>query len=484
MNNAQKFNRFIERNPHPHSPFFRRPQLDRRAFFKLTGAGITGSFMALAGNRTFAAEAAIQANVTTKNTAKNVIFLMLDGGPSQMDTFDLKITPGVTRTDILQPERIGGVMWPVGLMPKLAMQLDDLAIIRSMRSWALVHEIGREWLQIGRNPNAREAGIAPHIGSIIALEKENERTPGQVFPAFVALNADGANGPGYFSGRYAPFKISPTKDGLANATHADGAARFSERYAQLQMLDEPVKGTAVSASPLGRATGDLREFYEAANKLVHNDAVNRAFSFTKEDSDRYGANSFGDACLVAKQILVARQGTRFIQINFGTWDHHRNVYTGLPAMARPFDSAVSALINDLKASGMFNDTLIVAGGEFGRSPEFNSQAGRDHFLQQSFVLMGGGIRGGILGMTNDHASTTVEPGWSRNRHVRIEDVEATILSALGINWTTIRRDDPLGIGFPYIPFAQDDVYGPINELWDRRIAPGLPIQRGDGRRIS
>jgi hypothetical protein len=375
-------------------------------------------------------------------------------------------------------------MWPVGLMPKLATQLGDIAIIRSMRSWALVHEIGREWLQIGRNPNAKEAGIAPHIGSIVALEKEFERLPNQVFPAFVALNAEGANGPGYFSGRFAPFKVSPTKDGLTNVTHSDGAARFNERYAQLQMLDEPIKGTAAAPSPLGRATGDLREFYEAANKLVHNDAVSRAFSFAKEDSDRYGASSFGDACLVAKQILAAQQGTRFIQINFGTWDHHRNLYTSLPAMARPFDNGVSALIADLKAAGMFNETLIVAGGEFGRSPEVNSQAGRDHYLQQSFLLLGGGVRGGIIGQTNDLAAFTIDPGWARNRDVRIEDIEATILSALGINWTTIRRDDPLGIGFPYIPFAQDDIYGPVNELWERRIAPGFPIQRDSGRKIS
>ena len=227
MNNAEKFNRFLERNPHAHSPFFRRPQLDRRAFFKVAGAGLTGSFMALAGSRSFAAEAVAQAQVTPRNTARNVIFLMLDGGPSQMDTFDLKVHNGVTPSSLM-PERFGEIMWPVGLMPKLSEHLNDLAIVRSMRSWALVHEIGRAWMQIGRNPNAKEAGIAPHIGSIIALEKESERLPGQVFPGFIALNAEGAHGPGYFSGRYAPFKVSATKDGLTNVTHADGAARFND----------------------------------------------------------------------------------------------------------------------------------------------------------------------------------------------------------------------------------------------------------------
>ena len=102
MNNTEKFYRFLKRNPHAHSPFFRRPHLDRRAFFKVAGAGLTGSFMALAGSHAFASETAAQAQVITRSTAKNVIFLMLDGGPSQMDTFDLKIVPGITRADVLQ----------------------------------------------------------------------------------------------------------------------------------------------------------------------------------------------------------------------------------------------------------------------------------------------------------------------------------------------------------------------------------------------
>ncbi len=467
MNSTEQFNRFIARHPHAHDAFFRRPHWDRRAFFKLAGAGITGSFLTLGAQRLHATEVVAQAQVTTKNTAKNVIFILMEGGPSHVDTFDLKMTPGVT-PNTLNPERIGGVLWPTALMPKLAAHLGEIAIIRSMRSWALVHEIGRAWMQVGRNPNAKEATIAPHVGSIVGLEKEAERLPNQVFPAFIALNSETAKGAGYFSGRYAPFKVSPTQTGLTNVTHADGAARFAERYSQLQLLDEPLRGNAATASPLGRAPEDLREFYASANQLVHNEAVNRAFSFTAEDRARYGNDSFGDACLVAKQILAARQGTRFIQIAFGTWDMHRNLYSSLPAQTTRFDNALAALIQDLRAARLFDETLIVAGGEFGRSVgALNGQAGRDHYLQQSFLFLGGGVRGKILGATDATGSLTTNPGWSRHRDVRIEDVEATIYSALGINWTTIRRDDPLGIGFPYIPLSHEDVYAPIDELWDR-----------------
>ena len=461
MKNQAQFNRFIARHPHAHQAFFRRQHWDRRTFFKLAGAGITGSFLTLGAKRAQAAEVVAQAQVTTRNTAKNVIFILMEGGPSHVDTFDLKMTPGVT-PNTLNPERIGNTLWPTALLPKLAGHLGEIAIIRSMRSWALVHEIGRAWMQVGRNPNAAEASIAPHIGSIVGLEKEAERLPHQVFPAFVALNSETASGAGYFSGRYSPFKVTPTTTGLTNVTHTDGEARFAERYGQLQLLDEPLRGTAATAAPLGRAPEDLREFYESAKRLVHNEAVNRAFSFSNEDSARYGSDSFGDACLVAKQILAARQGTRFIQIAFGTWDMHRNLYSSLPAQTTRFDNALSALINDLRTAGLFDETLIVAGGEFGRAVgPLNGQAGRDHYLQQSFLFLGGGVRGKTIGATDATGGQTVIPGWSRERDVRIEDVEATIYSALGINWTTIRRDDPLGIGFPYVPFSQDDVYGPI-----------------------
>ena len=102
----------------------------------------------------------------------------------------------------------------------------------------------------------------------------------------------------------------------------------------------------------------------------------------------------------------------------------------------------------------------------------NSSAGRDHFLQQFSVFAGGGVKGGgvkggkVIGKTNDTGSDVTEFGWSRDRYIRPEDIEATIYSALGINWrTSIRYDDPFSRGFEYVPFSEDDLYGPINELF-------------------
>jgi uncharacterized protein (DUF1501 family) len=128
---------------------------------------------------------------------------------------------------------------------------------------------------------------------------------------------------------------------------------------------------------------------------------------------------------------------------------------------------VGQLIADLKASGLYDSTLLVIAGEFGRTVgRLSSAQGRDHYLQQFCVLGGAGIKGGrAIGATDATGSRTTSPGWSRDRDIRPEDIEATILSAMGINWTSIRYDDPFNRGFEYVPYAHEDIYGPVNELW-------------------
>lgn len=147
---------------------------------------------------------------------------------------------------------------------------------------------------------------------------------------------------------------------------------------------------------------------------------------------------------------------------------HSNIYaaTELPAFAKLLDDGLSALRDDLSAGGMLDSTLVVMAGEFGRTVGALSGAnGRDHFPQQFAVFAGAGVKGGrAIGTTSSDGSSTVDWGWSRGRDIKPEDIEATIYSALGINWTTVRHDDPLGRGFYYVPNSDQDIYGPINEL--------------------
>ena len=462
MTGQDKFDRFLGKYPHPHRTLFQRPHWTRREFFSLAGTGVAGAFLS---ERYVKAADVTAAGVVTKNTAKNVIFILLAGAPSHTDTFDLKMVPGVTPASFA-PTTVNGVLWPTGLFPLLAQQAADIAIIRSLRSWALVHSLAQIWTQIGRNPAAALGSIAPNIGSVVAIEKEAERRPGQVFPTFLALNSSGAVGPGYFPAVYAPFKVTPTARGIGNTTNPDGQARLETRWRLMHSLDDSLRVNP----PNGKPMQDYDDFYSAAKGMMYNPVVDQAFGFTTADSTRYGSSSLGNACLVAYQALIAQQGARFVQITSNDgWDMHQNIYTAtqLPAKAKILDTAVSALLSDLKTSGLLANTMVVMVGEFGRTVgPLSAAAGRDHYVQQFCVFAGGGVKGGqAIGVSNSLGSDVTDFGWSRQRYVRPEDVEATIYSAMGIDWTTIRRDDPFGRGFEYVPFSGQDLYGPVNELW-------------------
>ena len=450
-----------------HPAFFNRPHWTRRRFFELLGSGVTAAFLGQKYAR--AAELASYGGAVAnpKGTAKNVIFILLNGAPSHTDTFDLKMVPGITPTTF-NPETINGLLFPTGLMPKLAANLGngDFAIVRSMRSHALVHSLAQTWNQIGRNPADALGRIAPNVGSIVAIEKDKERLAGQIFPAFLALNSNGAVGSGYLPASYSPFKVNAAAAGIANTTHPDGQAIFNNRANLLRSLDDGLR----IDSPYGTPVEDYADFYKAAQGLMYNPIVNNAFAFTAAESATFGTSALGNACLVAAKVLRADQGTRFIQVTSNDgWDMHSNIYAAgtLPTRARTLDNAVSALLTDLKANGLLDTTMVVMCGEFGRTVgPLSAAAGRDHFAQMFAVFAGAGIRGGrAIGSTNAQGSAAAEFGWSQDRYVWAEDVEATIYSALGIDWTTIRRDDPLGRGFEYVPQTGPFQFYPVHELW-------------------
>ncbi len=359
----------------------------------------------------------------------------------------------------------------MGLLPGLGSKLSDIAVVRSMRAWALVHSLGQTWTQIGRNPAAALGDIAPNIGSIVSLEKEKDRLPSQVFPTFVALNAQQSVGPGYLSSKYAPFKIFPASSGLSNVTNVDGQQRLDDRWSLLHQLDDPLRKTP---APNGKAMEDMDNFYLAAKGLTYNPVVNAAFGYSSADSMRYGGTSMGNACLVAKQVLAANQGTRYVEIMYGNWDMHQNIYDvgtnprgSLFAVAKPMDDAMTALLTDLKTTGLLDTTLVVMAGEFGRTVgKLNPANGRDHWPQQFVMFAGAGVKGGrAIGSTSADGAVTLDPGWSQQRDVKPEDVEATIYSALGIDYTYVNYNDPFHRGFEYVPGGKDGVYVPIAELW-------------------
>ena len=424
----------------------------RRRFLRIAGTGLVASWFADVLDPRLLLAGTTNAAPSLRNTAKRCIFIFLAGAPSQTDMWDLKEGPW-TPNDFA-PTTYGDVRWPQGLLPKTAEHLHDLAIVRSGLAYAAVHPLAQTWTQIARNPTGAMGAIAPHIGAVVALESQAARKPDDVLPGFIALNSAGIPRSGYLPAKYAPFGMTAWSSGLSTLRHPEGDARFARRWELLHRLD-----AARTNGSLGKPANDMNDDYEQARALMNAPGIAAAFTFTPEEHARYGGTIFGDALVIARNLAAADRGARFIQTSLGGWDHHADIYDrelGLYVQARQLDDALGALLTDLAAMNLLDETLVVLTSEFGRSVgPLNGQRGRDHFLRNSVVFAGGGTRGGrAIGKTDPTGANAIEYGWSANRDVRPEDVTSTIYSALGIDYTTVRHDDPLNRGFEYVPFAK------------------------------
>jgi hypothetical protein len=467
------------------------PEIGRREFFKIAGAGVAGYSLSLPGSTVVHAESIavgpvgpVDADLVGK--ARNVIFILLSGAPSHVDTFDLKVGAWTPRD--FAPELHEEILFPKGLMPTLFPHLGRIALVRSLRAPALAHGLQQTWVQISRNPASALGKLAPNIGSVVALEGEKQRTANQKLPGFISLNTGGnLIGQGYFNPVYTPFDINAAPTGLSSLAHPQGQAVFEKRYQMLLDMDGRLRNQG--NSPLGEDVNSMESFYRRSRDLMYNTEVDAVFKFSTEDQQRYGASGFGNSCLVARNLIKSDGGTRYIQINLGGWDNHANLYQSIRTPARQLDRGLGNLITDLSSTpsthsggSLLDETLIVAMGEFGRTtrgrdgrPGLNDQNGRDHHFVHFALFAGGGVTGGrAIGETTFDGFATLDPGWSQNRPVVMEDIAATIYSALGIDYTTTLHDDPLGRGFEYVPFASQGAWRPVLELFTKSASRRPP----------
>ena len=444
----------------------------RRNFLRIAGTGLVASYFADVLDPRLLMADSMKADVTLRNSARNCIFIFLAGAPSNIDIWDLK--EGAWTPGDFAPASYGDVRWPQGLLPKTAEHLGKLALVRCGLSWAAVHQLGQAWAQISRNPGGATGAIAPHIGAVVSIESQLARTPADVLPGFIALNSGAIPTSGYLPAKHAPFSVTTSAQGLTTLSHPDGAARFDRRYTLLRELD-----TARSTASLGKPSMDMHDFYEQSRTLMSAPGINSIFSFDAAERTRYGASAFGESMIVARNLVAANKGTRFVQCTLGGWDHHSNIYNrqaqqSLYSQCSQLDNALGPLLTDLSTmpganpgKTLLDETLVVIISEFGRTVgALNSQAGRDHALRCTYVFAGGGTKGGrIIGKTDATGKNVTEFQWSKNRDVRVEDVTCTLYSALGIDFTTTRNDDPLNRGFEYVPGAKYGDYIPIEELF-------------------
>jgi len=408
------------------------------------------------------------ANARPRGTAKACIFINLDGGPSHIDTFDPKDGPWNPRdADIRQYP--GEIILSRRFFPMLSEMTQELCILRSITCWEAAHTRGQFYLQTTHPFNPAFAAALPHIGAVASFELGARG----LLPPYLSLNPAGdESGQGFLPGRNAPFSFSPQPSGLPNLRHDfygnQSQAFFDNSYNLLETLDQPLR-----VQPLNDAMASYAAMLGQARALVYNDPVSRVFQFPAADEARYGGGPFARSMVVARNVVRAKLGTIFINIVHGGWDTHFRQFDpgngqNLYRLNNSLDRALANLIIDLRSSGDLSSTLIIAIGEFGRTPGLlNNRDGRDHYRNvMSALMLGGGIRGGrAIGLTDSTGAAIVDPGWSAQRPIYMEDIACTIYSALGVDWTKSIENTPLGRRYIYVVGAESGDYGPVEEVF-------------------
>lgn len=404
-----------------------------------------------------------------RNSKKSVIMIYMAGAPPHQDMYDLKMDA---------PSEIRGEFKPIPtsldgleiceLMPKMAKLMHKCVPIRSLYGapngshdsfMCYTGKVGSTLNMVGQPP-----GGWPSIGSVMSnlMGSKHPNIPGFVGLAPKAGHPPyGSSGkPGFLGFANGPFKPSgPGKEDLNLS--AISASRLDERMGLLHSFDHFRR----EADRTGVMTG-LDEFHDQAFGLLTSSELAKALDLEQEDvkvRERYGKGdpkNFGDGAprnlehfLMARRLVEA--GARCVTLNFGRWDFHSNNFSGMRSHAPMFDQGLSALIEDLDERGMLDDTLVVAWGEFGRTPMINKDAGRDHWPRVGGALLaGGGLRAGqVIGATDRLGGEIDE------RPVHFGEVFATLYHQLGINANEVTVEDLSGR-----PHYLVDGYKPMREL--------------------
>ena len=370
-------------------------------------------------------------------TGKSIINIYLPGGPTHLDTFDLKPTAAREfRGEFLPIATSVPGMEICELMPQLARRADQFSVIRSIsgiREEHAPHQSDSGWSE----QSLRTMGGRPGIGSVMAkLWGQSQNGPLGASPTFVDLT--GWTKPGFVGQTNAGFR--PDGEGRQNLTLNPriGLERLGERHSLLTDLDRLPHD--IDARGMLDA---VDSFTERAVGLVTSGSMAKSLDLRHEDPrllERYGANNGmgNERFLLARRLVQA--GVRCVALSWGGWDTHGGNFQQMRRQLPPLDQALSALIDDLAAHDLLDRTIIMMSGEFGRTPRINGGAGRDHWPRASFFfLAGGGFRHGqMIGTTNRNGEEPV------SRAVHIQHVFHTVYHQLGIDANSTVLTDPNG----------------------------------------
>ena len=455
------------------------PGISRREILQTASAGF--GYLAFAGLTAQAAEAESESQnpLSPKQPhfaakAKRVIFLCMQGGPSHVDTFDYKPQLAV---DSGKGSKSGGSrlmaspwefrqhgksgLWISDLFPEVAKHADELCLIRSMHCDQPTHPRAMTQMHTG---NAQF--VRPSLGAwtLYGLGTENDSMPG-----FVALNPPAASaqnfGTAFLPAIYQGTKVGRTQQRGPAVYRGNSSGpslpdinnpRISSS-AQRKQLDfiQTLNKQKLEREEHQPGVEGVIESYELAFRMQ--DVLPELMDVSEESEKTLGlygidggdTDAFGRQCLMARRFVEA--GVRFVEITHGNWDHHNRLKTDLPERCTEVDKPIAGLLTDLAQRGLLKDTLVIWGGEFGRTPDAQNGDGRDHNHKGYTTWMaGGGVKGGIsYGATDDHGAVAVE------NKCHIHDWHATILHLLGLDHTR------LTYRYAGRDFRLTDVYGNV-----------------------
>ena len=399
----------------------------------------------------------LRAQAAAERNNRSVILLWLDGGPSQLETYDPK--PEAS-SDYRGPwdaiaTNVPG-MFISEILPLHAQHADKMVFVRSVHHDNGDHFAGAHWMLTGKfgSTSVNLPQKFPSVGSYVAKARGANR-PG--VPAYVGLPAaqsvylyPGYQGAAYLGASYNPFDVNREQAYLpANYTTAITPPKCLENFANtapgqtvarvdlLSKLDQLERKVDQS----GRIEA-LDRYQQEAVSMILGGRAREAFDMSKEDprfADRYGRGPWGHYTLMARRLVEA--GVSFVTVDMPHWDDHSNIKEGHGYKLGPVDMAVSALLDDLSQRGMINDVLVLVMGEFGRTPKINNGQpgipipGRDHWGSAISVLMAGAVRGGqIVGATNSKAEHPID------RPLKPADILATVYRFMGIDQTLAFQD--------------------------------------------
>jgi hypothetical protein len=389
--------------------------------------------------------------------ARACVLFLLHGGPSQLDTWDMK--PAA-------PAEIRGEFKPIATsvpgtqivehLPRLAAMAHRFTIVRSMTHTSLFHNTATSLVMTGSQPLSDVLAFTPsendfpHLGAQLALKRPGTRE----VPTAVSLPDPVTDGPyttpgqtaGFLGARYAPFGVygDPNDESFA-VDGLSGGPQLAERLVARRGLLSTINGqqAGLAADP---RVGQLDGYQQRAFALLASDATRRAFELSREDArvrDRYGRHKYGQSLLLSRRLIEA--GVRLVTVYWGGkvnnpfpyWDtHFKNNKRLKDELLPPFDQCFSAFLEDLELRGLLASTLVVCMGEFGRTPRFGQntgngvdETGRDHWPQcYSLLVAGGPARGGrVLGRSDRFAAYPADDPYTP------QDLTASILQALGVD---------------------------------------------------